>query len=126
MPLDTDYTIYYSICMVNIKHRGFLPRHQREAVAQLQKLLREQGLLRASYVHISRRCGRDYCRCMRSKRNWHGSHYIVQRHKGKPRLQHVSKSMESAVQRWIDSYQHAKKLMDIISDIYWDKLKKRD
>lgn len=107
------------------KHRSHLSARQRCAVSRLHKLLNEQGILRASLVRMKRCCGRAYCRCNRSKRNWHSSWYVVQRHDGSPRLRHVNTDMEESVRKWIDCYKAVKRLLDTISDAYWNRIKKK-
>jgi hypothetical protein len=97
----------------------------RAAVAELHKLLNEPGLLRAALVHVRRSCGRDYCRCMRSKKHWHDSCYVSQHYRGKPRMQHVPPALRAQVAQWIERYRRAKELLDVISDGYWQSLKKR-
>lgn len=105
--------------------RSHLSAKERQAVSRLHKLLNEHGLLRASLVHMKRSCGRDYCRCRKSKKNWHGSWYVVQRHKGRPRMKFIPVELGRDVREWIARYHRIKELLDEASDVYWDLLKKK-
>lgn len=106
------------------KHRSHLSKRERQSLSRLYQLLKEPGLLRASFMYMRRRCGRDYCRCNRSKRNWHGSWYVIRSHGGKKQMQHVSSKESSIVRQWVNQYQRIKKHLNVISDLYWKKLKK--
>lgn len=105
--------------------RGCLSAKERQAVSRIHKLLNEPGLLRASLVQMKRSCGRDYCRCRKSKKNWHGSWYVVQRHKGKPRMKFIPVELEEKVRDRISRYHEIKDLLNEISDVYWETLKKK-
>ena len=107
------------------KHRSCLAHQEREAISQLHGLLNKQGLLRASFVRVRRSCGRAYCRCMRSKRNWHQGWYIVQRHGGRPRMKYIPLEMQEKVRQWIARYGAVKELLNEVSDVYWEAIKKK-
>lgn len=110
---------------MNSKPRVALSAKERSAISELHKLLNEPGLLRATFIHMRRSCGREYCRCMRSKKHWHASWYVTQRHQGKPRMQHVPAELQEQVEQWIGRYRRAKELINAASDVYWDSLKKK-
>jgi hypothetical protein len=110
---------------INMKPRTALPSKERWALSELHKILNEPGLLRAGFVHMRRSCGRDYCACIKSKKHWHASWYVSQRHKGKPRMAHISPATKKDVQAWIDRYHRVKQMLDVVSDQYWDSLKKK-
>lgn len=107
------------------KPRASLSLQERAAISELHKLLNEPGLLRAALVHMRRTCGRDYCRCMRSQKHRHASLYVSQHYRGKPRMQHVPPELRPQVEQWIARHRRAKELLDIVSDIYWQSLKKK-
>ncbi|MEK7516020.1 MAG: DUF6788 family protein [Patescibacteria group bacterium] len=110
---------------MSIKHRSRLSDKEREAVAKIHHLINEPGLLRASLVLMQRSCGRDYCRCLKSKKFRHRSWYIAQRYRGKPRMRFVSEGMERQARSWIERYRQIKQLLDDISAVYWEALKKK-
>jgi hypothetical protein len=106
-------------------NRSYLSEKERQVISRIHKLLNEPGLLRASLVHMKRSCGRDYCKCMKSKKNWHRSWYVVQRHKGKPRMKFIPVDLEKQVRGWISRYLEIKDLLNQASDEYWQTLKKK-
>lgn len=110
--------------MDNLIPRSHLSPRERETIARLHQLLNEPGLLRASFVPMRRRCGKDSCRCAEHRKHWHASTYVIQRHQGKPRMQHLGKDQESDVRRWVERYRKAKALLNQVSDLYWKQLKK--
>jgi hypothetical protein len=107
------------------KPRTTLSAKERIALSDLHKLLNEPGMLRATLVHMRRSCGRDYCRCISSQKHWHASWYVSHRYQGKPRMQHVPPELRKQVKEWISRYRRAKELLDIVSNIYWDSLKRK-
>lgn len=110
--------------MDNIAPRSHLSPREREAISRLHQLLSEPGLLRASFVPMRRRCGKDSCRCAERKKHWHASTYVIQRHQGKPRMKHLGKDQENDVRRWVERYRQVKALLNKVSDLYWKQLKK--
>ena len=104
--------------------RSQLSPQERDAVARLHQLLNAPGLLRASFVRMRRRCGKETCRCARDKKRWHESTYVIQRHQGKPRMQHLGRDQEEQVRQWVERYRQAKALLNQVSDLYWQQLKK--
>lgn len=108
----------------SLKPRSHLSPLERDAIARLHQLLNEPGFLRASFVRMRRRCGKETCRCGRDKRHRHESTYVIQRHQGKPRMQHLGMDQEEQVRHWVERYRQAKALLNKVSDLYWQQLKK--
>ena len=105
-----------------MRNKSHLPSLERNAVSKIHQLLKQPGLLRASFVYMRRQCGRDYCKCMRSSKHWHGSWYITQSHKGKKRMRHVGFEQEAVVRQWVDRYHEIKRLLNRVADLYWDRI----
>lgn len=87
-------------------------------------MLNEPGFLHASLIRHRRRCGKSYCRCARSKRQYHQSWIIGQTLKGRTQMKHVRPELVDRVRRWIERYQEADALLEKISKTYWQRLKK--
>ena len=109
---------------ISLKSRSHLSPRERDAISQLHQLLNEPGLLRASFVQMRRRCGKESCRCGSHKKHWHESAYVIQRHQGKPRMKHLGVGQEVRVRQWVERYRQAKALLNRVSDLYWQELKK--
>lgn len=111
--------------MESLKPRNQLSQRERETIAKLHQLLSKPGLLRASFVQMRRRCGKEACHCGTHRKHWHESAYVIQRHQGKPRMKHLRTGQEPEVRRWVERYHQAKTLLNRVSDLYWQELKKR-
>jgi hypothetical protein len=94
----------------------------RAARSRLHKLLNEaDGLLHASLIRMSRRCGYAHCRCA-TKDQKHQSWYCGVTQKRKTRMKHIAKDQEATIRRWRQSYQHARRLLEQISQEAWKRL----
>ena len=97
---------------------------ERAALSRLRQLLNEPGLLRASLIHSSRRCGKSYCRCAKAKRYRHFSWYIGHSRKGRPHMKYLPEELVGEVRAWVTRYREAHKLLDKVSYVYWERLKR--
>jgi hypothetical protein len=95
---------------------------ERRALSRLRQLLNEPGLLRASWVEMKHRCGKNGCRCNQGKRYRHVSWYVSQSKRGKPRMKSVPADQVEEVGRWIERYQEARELLAAVGDEYWNKV----
>lgn len=95
---------------------------QRHALSKLRQLLNAPCLLRASIIQMKKRCGKPYCRCVKSKRNWHLSWYMGQSQGGRPRMKYIPPELLPEIQLWVERYQQARKLLDEVSNESWDRI----
>ena len=103
--------------------RSHLSAEEREIVARIHSLIGKPGLLRASLVRMKRKCGNKNCRCTKGK--LHESWYLYQSKNGKPRMLYVPGKWEDDVIKWVGRNKEIRKLLDELSQIYWDKIRKR-
>ena len=96
---------------------------ERRLRSRLNKLLSGQGIIHGSLIRRRRVCGKSYCKCTRGE--LHEGLYLVVTEQSKSRQLYVPKQWEQTVQQWIDDYREARKLMDDISRIHWDKVRNR-
>jgi hypothetical protein len=96
---------------------------ERQARSRLVQLLSQQGVMRGSLLVRRRVCGKPGCKCARGEK--HESLYLVITDKGRTRQLYVPKDFEPLVRRWVEDYHQARELMEEISRIYWDKVRKR-
>ena len=101
-----------------------LTPEERQAISRLRQMLNEPGFLHASLIRQRRRCGKDYCRCSRSKRYYHKSWLIGQTIKGKTQMKHLRPELLEQVRVWIKRYREADALLERISRLYWERLKR--
>ena len=105
-----------------MKHRKGLSPKDRQARSQLHLLLeRSDGMVHGSLIHMARRCGNPNCRCA-LKGQKHVSWCLGVSEKGRPRMKHIPKAEEGAVQRWVKQYQQARQLLEQISHEAWKRL----
>lgn len=96
---------------------------ERRLRSQLRKILNASGLMHGTLIRRRRLCGKPNCRCTRGHK--HESLYVVVTEGGKPRQLYVPPQWEQTIRQWIDQYQDARQLMDELSRIHWQKVRKR-
>jgi hypothetical protein len=97
---------------------------ERHLRSQLVQLLSGAGLLRATLNPRQRVCGKPACRCTRGEK--HVSLYVVVSQGGKPRQLFVPHFLEPQARQWVASYRRIQELLDELSHLYWDKLRRRE
>ena len=97
--------------------------NERERRSRLAQLIHGAGLLRGTLAVRERTCGKPNCRCVKGKR--HASLYLVASYEGRVRQLFIPKDWEPQVRRWVQQYQEARKLLEEVSLLYWDKVQKR-
>ncbi len=96
---------------------------ERDRRSQLAQLVHGAGLLRGTLAIRERVCGKPNCRCVKGKK--HVSLYLVASYGGRQRQLFIPKDFEPQVRQWVQQYQEARKLLEEVSLLYWDKVKKR-
>lgn len=96
---------------------------ERKVRSQLTQLVSQRGLMRGSLLVRRMTCGKPNCRCARGER--HERLFLVISEEGRARQYGVPKDWESRVRQWVDEHHRARELMEEISRIYWDKVRKR-
>jgi hypothetical protein len=97
---------------------------ERDCRSRLNQLIAGRGLLRGTLRVCERTCGKPNCKCIRGEK--HASLYLVFSQGGKLKHIFVPRSMESKVRLWVGEYRRAQELIENISDIYREKLRKRE
>jgi hypothetical protein len=97
---------------------------ERHLRSQLVQLLSGVGLLRATLNPRQKVCGKPNCRCVRGER--HSALYVVASEDGKPRQLFVPHALEPQVRQWAASHQRIRELLEELSQLYWDKLARRE
>ena len=96
---------------------------ERDWRSQLAQLAHGVGLLRGTLAIRERLCGKPNCKCTKGKK--HASLYLVASYEGRPRQLFIPKDFEPQVRRWVQQYQEARKLLEEISLLYWERIRKR-
>jgi len=103
--------------------RAKMSPHERDRRSQLAQLAHGSGLLRGTLAIRERVCGKPNCKCAKGEK--HVSLYLVASYSGRVRQLFIPKDREPQVRRWVQQYQEARKLLEEISLLYWDKVTKR-
>jgi hypothetical protein len=101
-----------------------MTREERALRSHVTRLVSRYGFLHGTLNVKERTCGKSNCKCVRGEK--HSSLYIVNRQNGELRQLFVPSARETEVRQWVERYQEVKKLLDDISDLYWEKIQKRE
>ncbi len=96
---------------------------ERDRRSRLAKLAHGAGLLRGTLAVRERTCGKPNCKCVKGER--HVSLYLVASYEGCVRQLFIPKDWEPQVRRCVQQYQEARKLLEEVSLLYWEKVQKR-
>jgi hypothetical protein len=108
--------------------KGEIPRSkmtaaERRARSRLAQVLSQRGVIRGTLLLRKRKCGKANCRCARGE--GHESLFLVISENGRTRQLFVPKDWESRVRLWVEDYHRARDLLEEVSRIHWDKVRKR-
>ena len=103
--------------------RTGISARERELRAAINHIMSQQGLIHGTLITRKRVCGKSTCRC--AKGHLHESLYLVATEGGKSRQMYVPRDLEAPVRQWIQQYAQARRLMDDLSCLHWDKVRKR-
>jgi hypothetical protein len=96
---------------------------ERQARSALARLVSQRGVLRGNLSQRRRACGKPTCKCARGE--LHQSLYLVFSEGGKLRQLFVPKSWEALVRQWVKDYHDARRLLEEISGLYFEKVRRR-
>ncbi len=96
---------------------------ERNLRSAVNKLLSQQGVIHGTLITRRRVCGKANCRCAQGQ--LHESLYLVVTEAGKGRQMYVPRQWETAVRQWIEQYAQARRLLDELSDLHWQKVRHR-
>ena len=96
---------------------------ERDLRSTINRILSQRGLIHGTLIARKRVCGKGNCRC--AKGHWHESLYLVVTEAGKSRQMYVPRAWETAVREWIEHYAQARRLMDELSSLHWEKVRQR-
>ena len=102
-----------------------MSKAERDLRSRLTKLLHSEAIIRGSLAMRERTCGKSGCRCV-TKGEKHAGLYLVVSEEGKQRQIFVPKAFEDDVCHWVESYAKARTLLEEISKLHHEKLRKRE
>ena len=105
-------------------HRSQLTEDERRIRSLIARLVTNYGLIRGTLNVREKVCGRPNCRCARGER--HRSVALVASENGKLRQLHIPKTLEETAEQWVETYRRIRELLEELSQLQWDKLKRRE
>ena len=96
---------------------------ERQWRSRLAQLVSQHGFMRGTLQERQRVCGKPNCRCAQGHK--HRALYLVVSQEGQTRQLYVPKQYEAAVRQWVNNYHDIRDLMDRVSEIHWQKVKRR-
>jgi hypothetical protein len=103
--------------------RSKMSAQERGFRSRLARLVHHGGVIRGTLLSRKRVCGKASCRCARG--HLHEGLYLVVSEGGRTRQLYIPKAWEATVRQWVHGYHQAQELMEEISRLQWDKVRKR-
>lgn len=97
---------------------------EREYRSKLKPYISYQELLKGSLSVRRQKCGKPNCKCAKTSYR-HICLYLIRRKDGKFEQLFIPKDKEELVRQWVNNYRNVQEMIEKISSIYWDKLKKK-
>ena len=101
-----------------------MPENERRIRSRLARLIANFPVIRGSIQQRERTCGKANCRCAKGEK--HTSLYLVARDEGKYQQLFIPKDLENHARRWAQDYQEARDLLEQLSKLCWERLKRRE
>jgi hypothetical protein len=80
--------------------------------------------VRGTLTSRERGCGKEGCHCIEGKK--HKSLYLIASRKGKYQQLYIPDSLKNDVRRSIASFEEIRKLLDLVNEMNWERIKQRD
>lgn len=98
---------------------------ERRLRSELARLASNEGVIRGNLANRERTCGKPSCKCV-TRGEKHVSLYLVVSVEGKYRQIYVPRAFEEVVRRWVENHSKARKLLEELSNLHYEKLRNRD
>lgn len=106
------------------RSRTHMTAQERRRRSGLTQLVSQRGLVRGNLLERRRVCGKPNCKCTRGE--LHVNLYLVFSENGKLRQLFVPRRWEPLIRQWVADYHDARRLLEEISRLYVEKLRKRE
>jgi hypothetical protein len=104
--------------------RTALSPQERDWRSRLTQVVAGQPFLKGSLLERERVCGKPGCRCTRGQK--HRSLYLVLSRGKRLRQLYIPRDWEEPVRQWVANYHRVRDLLAQVSDLYWNKVKRRE
>jgi len=104
--------------------RSQMSDEERRLRSRLAQFLSRHGVLRGALSVRMRRCGKPGCKCARGEK--HRAVYLVYREGGRYRQVFIPRRQEMRARRWVKRYQEVQELLESLSALNLQRLKRKD
>jgi len=101
-----------------------MSKQERESRSRLKPYISYKEFVRGTLSVRERVCGKPNCKCQRGEK--HVSLFLTRSKDGKIEQLYIPKEKEELVRRWVKNYRDIQDLLEKISSLYWEKLKRKD
>jgi hypothetical protein len=101
-----------------------MSKREHEDRSRLKPHISYKEFVRGTLSIRERVCGKPNCKCQRGEK--HTSLFLTRSKDGRIEQLYIPKEKEELVHRWVQNYRDIQDLLEKISSIYWDKLKRKD
>lgn len=105
-------------------NRSQMTKRERESRSRLKSYIGSQGFVRGTVSVRERVCGKTNCRCTRGEK--HVSLFLTRSKDGTVEQLYIPREKEELARRWVENYRVIQGLLERISSVYWDRLKRKD
>jgi hypothetical protein len=105
-------------------YKAQMTKQERESRSRLKPYISHRELLKGSLTVRRQKCGKPNCKCASSDYR-HICLYLTRRKDGKIEQLFIPKEKEELVRQWVNNYQDVQKLLEKISSIYWERVKRK-
>lgn len=102
--------------------RRQMTEQERRSRSRLKLFISYSGFLRGTLTMREHTCGKPNCKCTRGQK--HRSLYLTRSKNGKVEQLYVPKEKETAVKQLVKQYRIVQDLLEKISLVYWNRVKK--
>ena len=97
---------------------------ERDSRSRIKPYIGYKEFVRGTLSIRERVCGKPNCKCQRGEK--HVSLFLTRGKDGKIEQLYIPKQKEELVRKWVKNYHDVQQLLEKISSLYWDRLKRKD
>ena len=99
---------------------------RRRRAALVRQFPPQEEILRGSLIERYKRCGKPSCRCATGRGHGPKFYLSVSRAGGHPQMQYVPVDYHDDVAQWLANYRHCRRILEEISEINFELLRRRE
>lgn len=104
--------------------RSQMSARERSLRSRLKPVISYREFLKGSLTIRKQRCGKPNCKCAKTRYR-HLCLYLTRYRDGRSEQLFIPRDKEALVRQWVKNYQDAQELIEKISSLYWERLKRK-